>query len=290
MRPLPAAFALGGCLALTGCVAPVGSRDAAIVGGAPTGDYAEVVALLYDGEYHCSAVLISSIDVVTAGHCIYGFENDLGPLSLAFGPDPAQPTAERDVLSVIVHPEYATTPSHDLAVVRFNPAVQTPEAVVSGDPLDDVALPLDLTLVGFGHPDGTQQGPHVRRAVDVPLSELTSTALRWDEIGAGTCHGDSGGAAFADLGEGYVLVGVHSEGDPECSGRGSAVRTDVFFDFVTNPGVIADDDDDSVGFLDDDDSVGVPTQDCGCAAAGGGPSGLWLLGGLALATRRRRDR
>ena len=289
-RLLLRASALAGAGCLAACSPPAGSHDSAIVGGAPTSEHPAVVALQYDGEYHCSAVLLSPTEAVTAGHCIYGFENDLAPLSVSFGPDPAQPEAERALVSVAVHPEYATTPSHDLAMVTFDPPVQITPAIASDAALDALAPPLDLTLVGFGHPDGSQQGPHVRRVVDVALSELTSTALRWDDLGAGTCHGDSGGAAFADLGAGLVLVGVHSEGDPQCSGRGSAVRTDVFFDFLTDPGAPGDDDD-TVGFLDDDDSVDLPTQDCACDAAATQGTGLgwWLVGALALAGRRRRE-
>ena len=45
-----------------------------------------------------------------------------------------------------------------------------------------------------------------------------------------------------DLGGGPVLVGVASEGDPDCAQWGSATRTDAFADWLGDPDVGDDDD------------------------------------------------
>ena len=123
--------------------------------------------------------------------------------------------------------------------------------------------------------------------MSVPLSELTSTTARWNEVGAGTCHGDSGGGAYADLGGGLVLVGIHSEGDPLCSGWGSAVRTDVFASFLSEPAAGDDDDATSGCCGDDDDSAGLAPSRCDSSGAARPLGGAMLaLCGLALWRRR----
>ncbi len=278
-------------LGLTGCAQPVGVRSAAIVGGEVTGDFPEVAAMLYDQDFHCSAVLVGARELVTAAHCVYGLENDLAPLAVAFGPDLDQSPPTRALMAAVIHPEYATNPSRDIAVLTLAEDAPVPPIPWNEAPLDAVAGPLTLTLVGFGDPalddDG---GPRLRRTVQVPLSELTSTTARWNEVGAGTCHGDSGGAAYADLGGGLVLIGVNSEGDPSCSGWGSAVRTDVFAEFLAEPAPGDDDDEPTLGGDDDDALLDPPAR--ACAQQGQGSAGLWgwlLLLGAGLGRLARRQ-
>lgn len=282
----PAAI-LGAAACLAGCSAPVGQQQAAIIGGSVTGDFPEVVALLFDEEFHCSAVLIGETEVATAAHCIYGLENDLAPLSVAFGPDLSQPTPVRSLTAATVHPEYATNPSRDIAVLRLGAVAPVPP-VPWNEAQFEGSSPLSLTLVGFGDPAyADDEGPRLRRTVDVQLSELTGTTLRWNEVGVGTCHGDSGGAVYADLGGGPVLVGLNSEGDPLCSGWGSAVRTDVFADFLSEP---LGDDDDTGGTLDDDDDAEASGEGCRCDTRGATPTWSLVLLMLVLCRGRRRPR
>ncbi|MCO4768657.1 MAG: trypsin-like serine protease [Deltaproteobacteria bacterium] len=275
----------------SGCTAPMGassSASASIVGGTETAEFPEVAALLYDGEFQCSAVLVGMRTLVTAAHCIYGFENDLAPLSVAFGPDLSQSPPTRALASAVVEPEYATNQSRDIALLELSEDAPVPPVPWSEAALGDFGPPLALTLVGFGDPGfEDDDGPRRRRTVDVDLSELTTITLRWNHADRGTCHGDSGGAAYADLGAGSVLVGVLNKGADDCSGWGAAMRTDIFADFMA--GEAAGDDDDATldPGGDDDDAVG--STGCQCSAnAGSRPS--WALLSLLVATLLRRRR
>ena len=276
---------------LAGCAAEVGVHHAGIIGGEITGDFPEVGALLFDGEFLCSAVLVGTREVVTAAHCIYGLENDLAPLAVAFGPNLSQSPPTRGLMSAFVEPDYATNPSRDLAVLTLTDDAPVPPVPWNETALDGVAPPLALTLIGFGDPAfGDDASPRLRRSVGVDLSELTPITLRWNHLDRGTCHGYSGGAAYADLGGGPVLVGVLVEGADDCVGWGSAMRTDVFVDFLSDPAGDSGDDDDATGFGDDDDGIPDPG---GCGCSGGGRSGgvfATLLALLITSSRRPRPR
>lgn len=275
-------------LLLTGCAAELDQRVQPIVGGVETTAWSEVGALTYDGDFLCSAVLVGPRKLVTVAHCLYGFENDPTPLAAVFAPNATTGTQSADVVEVLVHSEYGTAPSRDIAVAWLGADAPVAPVPWSQAVLDDSHLGTEILLVGYGDPafedDG---GDRLRRVATVSLGELTSTHLRWNDAAAGTCHGDSGGGAFMDLGGGPVLIGVHSEGDPQCAGWGSATRTDVFTDFLDDPSASQDDDDATGSFSDDDDSV-PGSGSCGCAATGG-REGSWLLLFVLAATSLRRS-
>lgn len=271
-------------LLLIGCSAELDQRALPIVGGVETTQYPEVGALTWDGDFLCSAVLVGPRKLVTAAHCLYGFENDPAPLAAVFAPNAStSPDPPTDVVEVVVHPEYGTAPSRDIAVAWLGADAPVAPVPWSEEVLGDSHLGADVLLVGYGDPAYEDDaGDRVRRLATVALAEVTSTHLRWTDPGTGTCHGDSGGGAFMDLGGGPVLIGVHSEGDPQCAGWGSATRTDVFAGFLDDPSASGDDDDTGV-FGDDDDAVEGPGG-CGCAATPGAGGGWLLL--LALGATR----
>lgn len=274
-------------LLLAGCAPEIDVAHHAIVGGAETSSHPEVGALQYDGDFLCSAVLVGPRQLVTAAHCLYGLENDPAPLSAVFAANASTGTSV-DVTEVVVHPDYATTPSQDIAVAWLGADAPVPPVPWSVEPLDDSQVGQDVEIVGFGDPAyQDSDGDRLRRTATVPLGELTSTHARWNDAAAGTCHGDSGGGAYMDLGGGPVLIGVHSEGDPTCAGWGSAARTDVFADFLDDPANAGDDDDATGLFGDDDDTIDEPGG-CGCSA-GSERGSLWLLllAGLATSCRPR---
>lgn len=279
--------------ALFGCSPPpfdpADSWAAPIVGGQETTNFAEVGALLHGGDFLCSVVLVGARTALTAAHCTYGFENDLAPLRVRF--EASIPAGEPDVGVAVealrTHPDYATSPANDIAVVQLVDEPGVPPVPFSTIPLNANVLGEPLTLVGLGDSVLDDVGAPRRRFVSVALAELTATHLRWDGSTGGSCHGDSGGAVYADLGAGPVLLGVLSEGDPACDGWGSATRTDVFAAFIEDPGT-GDDDDDATGGLltgDDDDAL-PPPRACAQAGAPGAAAASWIA--MFLWGRRRR--
>ncbi len=275
-------------LLMAGCATDLDQRTLPIVGGAETTGWPEVGALTYDGDFLCSGVLVGPRMLITAAHCLYGLENDPAPLAAAFAANASGGSQSTDVVEIVVHPEYGTAPSRDIAVAWLGAGAPVAPVPWSQDVLDDSHLGAEIFLVGYGDPAfGDDAGDRLRRVAAVSLAELTSTHLRWNDPDAGTCHGDSGGGAFMDLGGGPVLVGVHSEGDPQCAGWGSATRTDVFAGFLDDPSANGDDDDATGAFGDDDDAVAEPAGR-GCAVTSG-RGGSWLLLLVLAATSLRRS-
>jgi hypothetical protein len=278
-------LALPAALLLAGCPAPadLDARALAIVGGAGDTTHPAVGAVAWDSGFLCSAVLVEPRLAFTAAHCLYGFPADGDLVTLRFGTDSSAPDAVVDVVDVELHPEFSTLPDRDVARLRL--AQDAPVAPVPwrGDPLP--GLVGDLLLVGFGDTITGAQDRGLRRAATVSVEEATPRHLRWQGPG-GICDGDSGGAAFADVGGGEELIALLVEGSPTCGEWGAAARTDAFAPFLRGDPVEPGDDDD-VALPDDDEDSGPGGCSMGSRAPNAGVLLLALLPGLSPLRRRR---
>ncbi len=260
---------------------------AAIVGGAPDTGHPEALYLDLAGG-RCSGILVDTDRVLTAAHCVAGLEGFTDEFVAVFAESPDDATeAQRVAVSwFVVHPDDSDDFTPDLAVLGLAGIAPVPPVPWSAEPIDDGFIGQTVTLVGFGDTGPDQEGPPLRRAVSTVIDEVTGLALRWNSIGAGTCHGDSGGPVIADLGGGPVVIGVSSGGDPTCTGEGWGVRTDPWAEWIGSADPASGDDDDFVPGDDDDAADGA---DCGCAAVIGGRTGGLLAAafGVSAAVRRR---
>ncbi len=209
---------------------------AALVGGQPTAEHPEVVALVLDGDRLCSGVLIAPRQVVTAAHCVGMLTSDGAGLQATFAQaadDPA-PLGSVAASEIVVHPGYWTADRVDLAVVELAADAPVPPAAWSTEaPGEDWDLqPLTLVGTGWGSPQGSDE-PWRRRAAEVRIDDLTVTHLMWWDDEAALCHGDSGGAVFAAGTS--TLLAIATEGDPGCVTWGAGLRTDVFARFLADP-------------------------------------------------------
>ena len=202
-----------------------------IVNGTRTTDY-EAVGIV-NGQ--CSGTLIASNMVLTAGHCIPENANERQD----FEAEGRSYSASR----AVVHPAYNS--GVDLAVMALNQHVAGISPVEINRTTPQVGQM--LTLVGYGATGSAQNGHDgsfgVKHVGTTPIDEVTPIEVNWNFDHASesnTAPGDSGGAAFLNVGGALVLAGVTSGGATDDAGLGDTsfdIRVDAFADWID--GIVA---------------------------------------------------
>jgi len=188
-----------------------------IIGGIPTADFPDCVAVGSDTAWCCSGTLVAPNVVVTAGHCVAG-----GCASRVFvGQDVTEPNAGEviPVRSAVAHPEYRPPgPTHDLSVLILSEdSTSPPRAIADADMLRAAST---VRLAGFGNTDVFSSGGYgLRRMVDVPLASsdprfgsdpATEFVAGAPFLDRDSCNGDSGGPAYLETNRTWYLAGATS--------------------------------------------------------------------------------
>jgi hypothetical protein len=218
-------------------MAPDGER---IIGGVPTSDFPDCVAVGSETGWCCSGTLIAPNVVVTAGHCHADCSS-----RVLIGDDVGR---ESDAQVVAVaraerHPDY-NRGKHDLCTLILAEDADgvEPRGIAAPDALEGAS---SVRIAGFGN-TSVYGGYGRRMMVDVPLagSDPRFGADPAKEFVAGSpfldrdsCNGDSGGPAYVQLDGGWLLAGATSRATDSryrlCGDGGIYTRVRSYHDWIT---------------------------------------------------------
>ena len=221
-----------------------------IIGGKDVdtpGKYPWQVGLLVSDQLNCGGALISDHWVLTAAHCL---PSSIVGNSILVGAHDVETRSQGNPVSYQFsafygHPGFIWIPEvgYDIGLVYIEEGMDVESNGFAG--LIDMAeegddfLDASCVITGWGR---TRFSP-----VEIPdiLQEADVTEVAWDEceqihgglnpdaicisgeFQRGSCHGDSGGPFACRRGDSWVLAGITSWGDPECSVDFPSVYTRV---------------------------------------------------------------
>jgi hypothetical protein len=167
--------------------------------------------------------------IVTAAHCIQGFDQD--KLEFVLGADSSHPIQRSKIYSAEVHPDYDE--SHfgvnDIAYAYLNHQMTEASPVDVTENMISRTGNVTIQHVGYGIA-GAQPG--VRRCVTIPVLDRCEKSFSYASANMNTCNGDSGGAGFRASGDKIVLAGLTDWGDDNCAQFGVDVDLGSYLDWI----------------------------------------------------------
>ena len=238
------ASALGVCTLPSGASAAPRARTSIVGGGrADPAQWPFAVAIFRKGHMHCSGSVIGPTKVLTAGHCVDGF--NVANFQVIIGRPTLRDVAVGTAIPVAsgrVHPDFEQTGLHDVAVLNLaSPTSVTPVALATPDQnAATTGVGAQLRVAGYGatNPFGTHLSGFLKATIEqsradsrclkaytrdlfAPESMICALGARKKKPGrfkihTSACSGDSGGPLVADTATGPVEVGTVSYGGALC--------------------------------------------------------------------------
>jgi trypsin len=216
-----------------------------VVGGGPAdpAQWPYAVAIYRKGKLHCGGSVIGPTKVLTAAHCVDGF--NLANFSVIVGRPDLRNAAAGEVLPVAsgrVHPDFEETGLHDIGVINLGQQTSaTPVALATPEQSAATTFPgAILRVAGWGavNPFGLHLSPFLKSTFEIvrtdarclraytrdlfaPDSMICALGSKRKQGGrfkihTSACAGDSGGPLVADTPTGPIEVGTVSYGGALC--------------------------------------------------------------------------
>lgn len=203
----------------------------------PTTDYKAVGALLINDDLHCTATLIGPKTLLTAAHCLQGYESQVKSMTFILGSNKTKPEATYRITNFIPHYSFDPDPNstgyhNDIGLVYLSeqPSTEPVRLHREGPSWESIQTSkTKLTFVGFGYDmiDLQEFGKGIKRDGSWPINKVQDHHVVFHVQGMNTCEGDSGGPAFLMIAKQPVLVAVTSGGYRDCT-NGFSTRVDSF--------------------------------------------------------------
>jgi len=206
-------------LPLLGCASEVLPAGSAIVDGDVAEDLTGVVALLDDtGEAFCSGVAIADDHVLTAAHCVEGWEPGELRVRVDHGPGDSTVVA---ILTVLVDPAFDPASLRaDLALLQLAEPLGVPPLAIASASAAAPSVGERVRILGYGVTGAERSDGGTRRSAWADILAVDELEIHH---ALATCHGDSGGAVVRDTETETVVIAIVSSGPRACDGPGRAI-------------------------------------------------------------------
>ena len=194
----------------------------------PSISHPEVVPVWVGRDGMCSGTLIDPVIVLTAAHCVYGYNN----FQIEIGGDQLETGDRVGVVASWYHPRFDRRRlRNDIALLHLDRPVDVGQLAVL-DPTIQINNNTRMTIAGWGDDQNgetteflqtlevVQQTADAKKEFGSAFQPKLMIAAGYyfedEDIYGGGCHGDSGGPLFITRADGvHVVVGVTSYGSAE---------------------------------------------------------------------------
>ena len=239
-----AALALGaGLLAGPAQAKEQEARSSIIAGGnADIAGFPYMAAIFFKGRMHCGGSVIAPTKILTAAHCVEGFNpTKLAVITGRSRLSDSSTGLVTGVAAAVPHPDYKPTQIHDTGVITLvSPVPAQPIGLPTPTDVATVGLPGQfMRVAGWGavNPFGFNLARQLKQTQEQIRSDarcrrayrklfeaqamicslgrkLTKYGKPW--IHSTACSGDSGGPLIADTSTGVKVIGTVSYGGAFC--------------------------------------------------------------------------